>query len=162
MNGVLDEQTSGNDWGANRSAMLHEGLQRASWAVPAPNVQQFEIDDLERQMSEQDDEFGKMLGILRHTFVFTNQSDVECFLRANRALPAILLEAGSYFCAAFPDVPLALDIMTDEGAPHTIYALALWRGDRAKAKQALKRSTKDGGVIMPERQPARLFLITNC
>jgi hypothetical protein len=138
MNGDLDKQTSGNDWGSNRSTMLHERLQHAISAIPAPKAQQFVIDDLERQMADHDDEFREMLGVLRHTFVFTNQLQVESFLRSNRALPAILVEAAPHFSAVFPDVPLALDIMTEEGAPRTIYALALWRGDRTKAKQALK------------------------
>jgi hypothetical protein len=50
-----------------------------------------------------------------------------------------LIEAAPQFAAAFGDqAPLALEIMPDDEAPHSIYALAIWDGEGAEARSALR------------------------
>ena len=137
MNGVLDEQTSGNQWDFRSRTMLHESLHPDFSPTPNAKVQLFVIDDWEQQMAAHDGDFAATLKTLQQFFIFTNPEDVENFLRSHRSLVPILLDAAPHFRQSFAQAPLALDIMNDEGAPRTIYALALWRGNRADAKAAL-------------------------
>src|SRR5271163_1797130 len=139
MNGILDKQTSDNDWQPPVRAMLHERLQSDFSPTPSrQKAQDLVIDELERQMSEHNAEFAGMLDRLKHLFIFTNAEAVENFLRSYRALAPILIDAEPFFREAFNKTPLALDVMNEEGAARTIYALALWRGEREKARAALR------------------------
>lgn len=137
MNGSLDSQTSGNHWDAPARVMLHDTLQRAIPQMADQRVQQLVIDDLERQMADHEADFARVLAELQKLFVFTDQEEIASFLRSNRSLAAILVDSAPPFAEAFPGTPIALDIMTEEGASRTIYALALWHGDRASARKAL-------------------------
>jgi hypothetical protein len=117
--------------------MLHTILQQANPDIADQNTQQLIIDDLERQMADHEADFAEVLAKVKKLFVFMEQKEIETFLRSNRSLAAILIDSAGPFAEAFPQTPIALDIMTEEGATRTIYALALWHGDRAKARQAL-------------------------
>jgi hypothetical protein len=66
MNGIFDNQTSGNDWPGATPAMLHE---REQDRIDAPTARQHGIfDDLERQMERHLREFfGDVLFSLRAT-----------------------------------------------------------------------------------------------
>lgn len=137
MNGILDDQTSGNDW-TSRSRMLHERIVQSLSPDPSPHIQQDVFESLEQQMNEAETELQRMVEKLSKTFVFTNREDVKTFLRSHRGIPSILIEAAPHFQKAFTNVPLALDVATEEGAPRTIYVLAQWRDERTRAKQALR------------------------
>jgi hypothetical protein len=137
MNGALDSQVSGNQWEHVPLRMLHDVLRQTNPMAVAQKDQQLFIEDLERQMADHDADFAEIITILKRLFVFTEQEEVEAFLRSNRVLTTILIDSATPFAEAFPKTPIALDVMTEEGAPRTIYALALWHGERSTAKQAL-------------------------
>ncbi len=137
MNGSIDSQTSDNHWDASVRTMLHNTLQEAVPQVADQRTQQLFIDDLERQMADHEADFARVLAQLQKFFVFVDQEEIANFLRSNRPLATILLDSVPAFAEAFHGSPIALDVMTEEGASRTIYALALWHGDRASARQAL-------------------------
>jgi hypothetical protein len=139
MNGQLVfDQTSGNNWGSPIRSMLHERVQTGAGKMSASQASIFE--DLERQMAEQEAEFAATLGSLIKNFIFNNPEPITAFLRTHRALAPILLESVPYLAECFgSDASFALEIMSDEGPPTAIYALVLWRWDRAVARAALQR-----------------------
>jgi hypothetical protein len=117
--------------------MLHDTLQRVVPQIADQRTQQLVIDDLERQMADHEVDFARVLTELQKLFVFIDQEEIAGFLRSNRSLATILADSAPSLTEAFPGTPLALDMMIEEGAPRTIYALALWHGDRASARKAL-------------------------
>jgi hypothetical protein len=138
MNGQLvSNQLSGNDWGPPVRSMLHERVQTgATMSVDQASI----FEDLERQMAEQEADFATTLSNLIKHFIFNNPEPITAFLKTHRALAPILLESAPYLAGCFgPDASFALEIMSDEGPPTAIYALVLWRGDRAAARTALQR-----------------------
>jgi len=139
MNGMLvSNQTSGNDWGETAYAMLHE-LSQPGLSID-PSYQGSVFESLEREMAQQESEFVDTITKLRSKFIFTDSVSVQSFLRTHRALSSILLEAVSYLKDCFgPDTPLTLEIAFDEGPARAIYALALWKRDRAESRAALNR-----------------------
>lgn len=137
MNGIIDDQTSGNDW-TPRRRMLHEGMAQPVSANPSPHIQHAVLESLEQQMDQAETELHRMLEELARTFVFSDREDVKTFLRSNRGIPSILIESTPHFRRAFSNVPLVLDVATEEGAPRTIYVLAQWKGERAQAKRSLR------------------------
>jgi len=156
MNGVFDSQTSGNDWSARRH-MLHERIEQSVSPNPSPRVQAAVLDSLEQQMSDAESELGQVLDELAKIFIFTNAEDVKMFLRSHRGIPSLLIEAVPHFQKCFSNVPLALDVVTEEGSPRTIYVLAQWKEERKQAKKALrnfdeqwwlKNLSKAGGKVV--------------
>lgn len=137
MNGVLDSQTSGNGWNTRRR-MLHERIEQLILPDPSPRVQAAVFDGLEQQMSDAENELGQLLDELGKIFVFISSEDVKTFLRGHRGIPSLLIEAAPHFRKAFGNAPLALDVVTEEGNPRTIYALAQWGEERREAKKALR------------------------
>jgi hypothetical protein len=139
MNGqLIHDQTSENNWGPPVFAMLHERAQADS--IPEIRQQRSIFEDLERQMAQQEAEFADSLAILKQNFIFTDIAAVEAFLKAHRMLIPILLAGMPSMKECFgEDTPLALEIMSDDGPPTAIYALALWRGERTDARAALTR-----------------------
>ena len=138
MNGAIDKQTSGNDWSAVlKRSMLHERLQKETQPPPSDPDQKTVIDDYEHQMSEHEQAFTDLLGKLQQSFVFSDTTEVESFLRMNRSIAPLLVEAAPHFHEYFKDSPLILDVMAEEGNPRTINVLAYWRGEREKAREAL-------------------------
>jgi len=138
MNGTLDSQTSDNHWNQPVRMMLHDTLQRAIPDKIDQPTQQLVIDDLERQMDDHEADFARAMAELQKIFVFTRPEEISGFLRSNRSLVTILIDAAAPFTEAFPNSSVALDIMTEDGASRTIYALANWHGDRTTARNALK------------------------
>jgi hypothetical protein len=139
MNGLLiSNQTSGENWDQPVYVMLHERMQTGSSQPPISQDSIFE--NLENQMVQQESEFTDTLAKLRHEFIFSNVAPVQSFLTTHRALASILIEAVDYLKDCFgQDTPLALEIVSEEGPARAIYALALWKKDRAEARAALNR-----------------------
>ena len=125
-------------WGPSSQRMLHEGTQEHS--SPELRYESSVFEDLEKQMAEQEAEFSATLENLKRQFIFTNIAPIEAFLRTHRALVYVLLEGVPYLKDCFgTETPLALEIMSDEGPSRSIYALALWRGERKESRAALHR-----------------------
>jgi hypothetical protein len=123
--------------------------------------QRLVIDDLEKQMIEHDREFAAAVGKLKASFRFSD-SEVDVFLRSHRALVSILQESVTHLKASFDDfTPLALEVMSEDGPPQIVYALAMWKGDAKQAREALcnfdrkwwlVNSRKSGGKIVFDYQ----------
>jgi hypothetical protein len=139
MNGLLDSnQTSDNTWSQPVHVMLHEHSQTGFSIDPLYQDSVFE--SLEQQMAQQESEFADAITKLKGEFIFTNAVPVQSFLQMHRGLASILLEAVAYLKDCFgPDTPLTLEIMSDESPVRVIYALALWKSDRAESRAALNR-----------------------
>jgi hypothetical protein len=131
MNGIIDQRTAGPKWPeeANRLPL--------DTNPPPPELSQRSIEDLKRQIQGDRTEFETTLQSLKKFFVFTKTPDIENFLWSYRMLAPIILEAAPHFQSFFPDSPIALDVMTEEGPTRTIYAIAQWPGDRTNARKAL-------------------------
>lgn len=138
MNGVMDAQFSRNDWSGSRR-MLHERIDQSIPAVPEPLDQSSVFVRLEQQMAEAETEFSLLAEQLASNYVFRTPGEVRSFLRSHRGTPSIILEATPYLREAFGDVPIVLDVATEEGASRTIYVLAMWKADRTSAREALKK-----------------------
>jgi hypothetical protein len=145
------EQTAGSNWEPVIQAMLHESTQPS--AFPSQSFQNSIFDNLEQQITEHDLEFDGVIRDLRRTFIFADNSGVETFIRYHRALGVFLLEAAPVLREYFgQDAQLALDVPSEDGAPRTINALILWRGDRTEARTALRRF--DDNWLMPNLKKA--------
>lgn len=138
MNGLLDTQTSSDNWGPYIRPMLHEHVQAD---IERPSIWSFEnsiFRDMEHQIPSAETEFKDSLDIVKRRFIFSNTEAVEDFLETHRGLASVLLEAAPYMAKAFgEETPLALEIMPEDGLPRVIYALAMWRGEPAKSRKAL-------------------------
>lgn len=133
---LLETQPSRVVWEAHSHAMLHERHQGGM--LPVKAIQSSVFEDLERQMAVQEEEFKASLTTLRKSFIFKSGDTVSAFLKTNRTLIPVLLEATTYLAYFFgEDVPLALEIMSDDGPPSSINALALFHGDSIDARAAL-------------------------
>ena len=137
MNGVFDTQFSRNDWSGSRR-MLHERMDQSMRAVPEPRDQNSVLARLEQQMAEAETEFSLLAEQLASKYVFRTPGEVKAFLRSHRGTPSVILEATPHLREAFGDVPIVLDVATEEGASRTIYVLAMWKADRMAAREALK------------------------
>jgi hypothetical protein len=139
MNGIIDQQSP--SWNLNpssRNAMLHENLD----AQISPNINdrlpEAILADLDHQMDEHDKEFNSSLETLRSIYMFSDHDVVQSYLKSNRTVVPVLIEAFPYMSRAFSGSPLLLDVMTEDGTPRTINALALWWGKREDARTALR------------------------
>lgn len=133
---LLEAQPTRVVWEAPSHAMLHERHQGGM--LPAKAVQKSIFEDLERQMAIQEEEFSTSLTMLRKHFIFRSGDAVSAFLKAHRTLIPILFEATTYLAHFFgADVPLALEVISDDGPPVSINALALFHGNSIDARAAL-------------------------
>ena len=118
--------------------MLHENLQAQTSPNNATDLLNELLVDLDSQMEDHDKEFDAALEALRGMYMFSNKDGVTAFLKSNRTVAPLLIEAFPYMSRTFPGAPLLLDLITEEGTPRTINALALWWGKREDARIALK------------------------
>lgn len=133
---LLEVQPARDLWKRPSRVMLHEQHQGGFASVPA--VQKSIFDDLERQMAAQQKEFEASMTMLRKLFIFRSGQSVASFLGTHRALIPILLEATTHLAHFFgADVPLALEILSDDESPNSINALALFHGSSTDAHAAL-------------------------
>lgn len=138
MNMLLEnDQTSGNDWGPRGGARVYH--RQKPWPAIPGRVQLSELSDLENQMREYEAEFKRLLTDLSTFFIFADPNAVWSFLRTHRSVVSILLDGAPYLRKSFGDgVPLTLEVVSDDGPPVAINALAVWRGDSTGARAALR------------------------
>ena len=133
---LLEAQQTRAVWETPSHAMLHERHQDGM--LPVKAIQKSFFEDLECQMAVQEQEFNASLTMLRKNFIFKTGDAVTAFLKTHRTLIPILLEATTYLAHFFgADVPLALEIISDDGPPASINALALFHGNSIDARAAL-------------------------
>jgi hypothetical protein len=138
------DQVAGNDWGSSARAMLHEIISVDRARDVDFSYANSMFDDLERQMRASEAEFGNSIKTLREKYIFSNVEAIEHFIGTHRMVAQLLIEAAPQFEAAFGNrAPLTLEIMPDDEAPQSIYALAQWDGDSTRARDAL-RAFDDG------------------
>jgi hypothetical protein len=139
MNGLLvPNQSTGDSWGNPAFSMLHERSQ-PGFSLDLV-YQESDFENLERQMAQQEFEFADTLAKLRSEFIFTNAVPIQSFLKTHRVIASILLESVAYLKDCFGhDTPLALEIMSEDESTRSIYALALWKRDKAESRAALKK-----------------------
>jgi hypothetical protein len=143
MDGILDQQTGGPANIAGFGVLAHQ-------EAPGPEVVQRQrpfLDGLEAQMAEHEAAFAKNINALKNSFIFNDPGGVETFIRNHRAVVSILLEAAPVMKECFGDnVPLALDLTSEDGPPRLIYALGMWDGDSDQARAALEAFEEKWGV----------------
>lgn len=137
MNGVLDNQTSGNEWGIPIHAMLHESVQE----VPAPSTlragQSSFLRDIELQMKEFETDYQSALSEVRKLYVLPADASALEFLNNHRALPQLLIDAIPHLRKHFDNTVFALRATSDEYGWENLYVDAMWQGDARDALQRL-------------------------
>jgi hypothetical protein len=132
------DQAAGNDWSNPPYPMLHELISVDPMRSIDFSYANSMFEDVERQMRASEAEFCNSIKVLREKYVFNNPEAVDCFIRSHRVVAPLLIEAAPQFAAAFDNnALLALEIMPDDETPHSIYVLALWNRESAKARTAL-------------------------
>jgi hypothetical protein len=132
------DQVAGNDWSNPSHPMMHELIATDFTGDVDFSSANSMFDDLELQMRASEAEFSDKIKILRGEYVFNNVEAVEYFVRSHRMVAPLLIEAAPRLAATFGSrTALALEVLPDEETPYSIYALALWDGDGAEARNAL-------------------------
>jgi len=138
MNGIIDQQTPSRDWTTvPRLPMLHENIQPTSSAKAADPLNDL-LEGLEHQLQEQDREFDLSIKTLVRMYMFSDRREVTAFLRSNRTVVPLLIEAFPHFNRSFNGTPLLLEVMAEESESRTINALAMWWGIREEARARLR------------------------
>ncbi|HEX3438096.1 MAG TPA: hypothetical protein VHT24_15110 [Pseudacidobacterium sp.] len=136
MNGILDSQTSGNDWDAPIQAMLHERIQEVPAVMPIRHQQSF-INDIEAQMQQFERDYRDALTGVRKLYVFPSDTSVAEFLNDHRAVPQLLIDAAPWLKKYFGNTVFSLRVTSDEYGWQNLYADAMWSGDARDALQLL-------------------------
>jgi hypothetical protein len=141
MNGLLDNQTSGYEWGPQFRAMLHERAQEVP--IMAPAAQRSLLRDFEEQMAQYEREYAEHLGEVYKLYVLPGDGSVAGFLNDHRALPQILIAAMPQLRKVFGDTVFALRATSDEFGWQNLYVDALWTGDAMDAFRLLDQFGDD-------------------
>ncbi|MDE3186139.1 MAG: hypothetical protein KGM96_01280 [Acidobacteriota bacterium] len=139
MNGVLDNQTSGNDWGIPIHAMLHERIQKVKAETAISHRQCSFIRDVETQMQQFEKEYQAAVAEVRKFYVLPNDLSVLDFLNDHRALPQLLIDAAPQLKKYFGDTVFTLRATSDEYGWQSLYADAMWTGDARDAVRFLDK-----------------------
>lgn len=153
MNGVLDNQTSGNDWDIPIQAMLHEHRQNVPTEIPVTHRQLSSIRDIEAQMQQFEMDYQAAVAEVRKLYVLPNDSSVLDFLKDHRALPQLLIDAAPKLKRYFSDTVFTLRATSDEYGWQNLYADAMWSGDARDAVQLLDQFEDEWWI--PNCRPAR-------
>jgi hypothetical protein len=153
MNGVLDNQTSGNDWVVPNHVMLHERMQSVAANTPVARVQHSFIRDLETQMQQFEQDYQAAIAELRRSYVLPADSSVLDFLSDHRALPQLLIEAAPHLKRYFANTVFNLRAESDEYGWQNLYADAMWAGDARDAVRHLEQF--EDGWWLQNCRPAR-------
>jgi hypothetical protein len=146
MNGLLDSQTSGNDWSRPSPETLHQVFQGAT-PIPAPKAQPLVVEQfaqrlqeqLEQQMAEFEAAHEAVLAELQRSYVFLNDHSVKRFFRTHRTAPQLLIEAVPHLRQYFGNgTVLNLRTTVDEYGAETLYAVAMWPGAVGDVRNALE------------------------
>ena len=134
------DQAAGNSWIQQTLPMLHETISPDLTRLVTPSSSANSLfDAFEKQMHAGEAEFSNNLKALREKYIFSYVEAVESFIRTHRVIAPLLIEAAPQFASAFGgEAPLTLEIMSDDEPPHSIYALAIWKGDATNARAALR------------------------
>jgi hypothetical protein len=142
MNGIIDQQTPSLEWRPSPPrAMLHQSLDVQTSPNAKEMIQLFGSLDL--QMAEHNKEFDLAINTLRGMYMFSHNDEVTAFLKSNRAVAPLLIEAFPYMSRAFAGAAILLDLMNEEESSQTINALALWWGKREEARTALRKFDRE-------------------
>ncbi len=144
MNGVFDNQTSGNDWTPSVRSMLHE--RRQDRPEKEPSHRQQVLDGLEQQMVRYEADHHAMVAEVARSFTMPRDNSVQAFLNTHRVLPQLLIQALPRLRARFGDTVFALRSTSDEYGGQILYVDALWPGDAVDAYAALDRFEDDWWV----------------
>lgn len=137
MNGQLDIQTSGSDWGSPIQAMLHERAQADTTSVQFRD-QRTVLHDFERQMASFEAEREAQIVEVQKHYIIAKDPLVATFLHSNRALSQLLLEAVPHLRRHFgPDAVLRLRAPVDASGAQTLYAVVMWPGAVDDVRAAL-------------------------
>lgn len=138
MNGVLDRQTSGNDWTSAVGSMLHERQQEKIDYEPAQQ-QRAIFADLEAQMRRYEADHRAMLAEVARCYVAPKDDSVQGLLNTHRFIPPLLLQAYAHLREQFTEAVFALRANSDENGWQTLCVDALWPGKSADAYAAIDR-----------------------
>jgi hypothetical protein len=146
MNGVFDNQTSGNDWTSAIGSMLHEREQEQS-APETISQQSNIIDNLECEMARYNDSHNATILEVGRQYMMPRDNSVRDFLNSHRILPQLLLDAFPFLQGTFPHTAVfALRTTSDEYGWRRLFVDALWPGDAADAYAAIDRFEDDWWV----------------
>jgi len=132
MNGLLDNQTSGNDWETPIHAMLHQRGQDAPPMWPTAKQRSI-IQDFEQQMEDFEHDYREHVDQVRKLYVLPSDTSVLDFLNDHRALPQLLIAAIPRLRRLFPDAVFALRATSDQNGWQNLYTDVLWPGDAIEA-----------------------------
>jgi hypothetical protein len=153
MNGVLDNQVSGNDWGLPIQAMLHEWKQDMPAETPSIHRQRSFVRDIETQMQQFERDYLSALAGVRKFYVLPTDSSVLDFLNDHRALPQLLIDAAPQLKRYFADTVFTLRATSDEYGWQNLYADAMWAGEASDAIRLLDYFEDEWWI--PNCRPAR-------
>lgn len=138
MNGLLDCQTSGNDWGAPPAEMLYQSFQQFA-SKPEPKKQRSIFKDLEQQMAQFEADHEAIVAELQKRYVLLNDPSVKGFFLTHRTAAELLIQAvprlQEYFGAG---TVFSLRTTVDEYGAQTLYAVVMWPGDVRDVRAALE------------------------
>lgn len=152
MNLLVDNQTSGNDWGPLIQPMLHERAQESPIQWPAI-TQRSILKDFEEEMAHFEREYQAHIKELRRLYVLPSDGSVVAFLNVHRALPPILISAMPQLRRIFRDTVFALRADSDEYGWENLYVDALWSRDAYEAFHLLDRFSDEWWIA--NSRPAR-------
>jgi hypothetical protein len=135
----LDQQRSGNIWEPQVAQRAYRAFQQTATVHQHPEQHNI-LADLEWQMIAHEAEFSDTLDSLKKRFIFVNSTAVQEFLRKNRSLAPLLMDALPHLVNSFgSQTPLALDLLSEETDARIIYAIALCQASAANSRAALGR-----------------------
>jgi hypothetical protein len=139
MNGVFDNQTSGNDWTSTVGSMLHE-REQDQLEPEIVRHQRNVLDNFEREMSRYEIDHRATVAEVAKSYVMPRDNSVQDFLDSHRMLPQLLIQANSHLQKAFGDTTVfSLRATCDEYGGQSLFVDALWPGNAADAYAALDR-----------------------
>ena len=138
MNGVLDSQTSGNDWSRPSPAMLFQVFQE-----PAPSAaskrHSLIFNDFEQQMAQFEVDHQAILAEVQKSYVLPEDSPVRGFFKSHRTIPQLLTQAAPRLKEYFGvGTVFTLRATVDEYGSQTLYAVVKWPGDVRAVRAALE------------------------
>lgn len=140
MQGILDNQTSGNDWsqsGQTNRSLLHEGQQQP-WHLPGrvPAHGRF-FAGYEQQMTRFDQGQTDALREIDVFYSIRNDAEIKEFLHSHKLVTQVLAEAIAHLMKHFEGCMFSLRLRTDEYNDQMLYAVAAWKDEPAKVIAAL-------------------------
>jgi hypothetical protein len=152
MDGVIEQQAA--VWSPDFRQPV-SGCQEMPTQENAP-LQRSIGDGWEKEIADHERYFNASIETIKKFFIL-NSADVEKFLRSHRAIVPILQEAVPYMKASFGEtVPLTLDVLSEEGPPRIVYAVAMWEGEPEQSRAALKEFDQTWGVANSRKAGGRI------